>query len=153
VKFVPFLETNENGKRDPNLEPVIGLQIEINCANKQANPKEGTTVIKKIDRIFTVFLSPIYFKIDIIKSPSKIKSIPSKVHIAVSVLLIFVVILLNSLDGNVVSNLFKFATFTYGPLLGLVAFGILTNYKIKDKYAWIVGLLSISLTYVNHHFT
>jgi hypothetical protein len=63
------------------------------------------------------------------------------------------VILFNSLDGNVVSNLFKFATFTYGPLLGLVAFGILTNYKIKDKYAWIVGLLSISLTYVNHHFT
>jgi hypothetical protein len=37
MKFVPFLETNENGKQDPNLEPVIGLQIEINCANKQAN--------------------------------------------------------------------------------------------------------------------
>jgi hypothetical protein len=73
VKFVPLLETNENGKRDPNLEPVIGLQIEINCANKQANPKEGTIVIKNIDRIFTVFLSPIYFKIDIIKVLVKLK--------------------------------------------------------------------------------
>jgi Na+/proline symporter len=75
------------------------------------------------------------------------KPLRKKVHIGVSVLLVFVVILFNSLDGNVVSNLFKFATFTYGPLLGLFAFGILTNYKIKDKYAWIVGLLSISLTY------
>ncbi len=75
------------------------------------------------------------------------KPLRKKVHIAVSILLIFVVILFNYLDGNVVSNLFKFATFTYGPLLGLFAFGILTNYTIKDKYAWIVGLLSISLTY------
>lgn len=86
--------------------------------------------------------------LDIEKRPKEIqKPLRKKVHIAVSVLLIFVVILFNSLDGNVVSNLFKFATFTYGPLLGLFAFGILTNYKIKDKYAWIVGLLSISLTY------
>jgi SSS family transporter len=87
--------------------------------------------------------------LDIEKRPKEAqKPLRKKVHIAVSVLLIFVVILFNSLDGNVVSNLFKFATFTYGPLLGLFAFGILTNYKIKDKYAWIVGLLSISLTYV-----
>ena len=75
------------------------------------------------------------------------KPLRKKVHIAVSVLLIIVVILFNSLDGSVVNNLFKFATFTYGPLLGLFAFGILTNYKIKDKYTWIIGLLSISLTY------
>ena len=87
--------------------------------------------------------------LDIEKRPKEAqKPLRKKVHIAVSVLLIFVVILFNSLDGNVVSNLFKFATFTYGPLLGLFAFGILTNYKIKDKYAWIVGLLSISLTYI-----
>lgn len=86
--------------------------------------------------------------LDIEKRPKEEqKPLRKKVHIAVSVLLIFVVILFNSLDGNVVSNLFKFATFTYGPLLGLFAFGILTKYEIKDKYAWIIGLLSISITY------
>ncbi|MFT4642271.1 MAG: Na+/proline symporter, partial [Candidatus Azotimanducaceae bacterium] len=58
--------------------------------------------------------------LDIEKRPKEAqKPLRKKVHIAVSVLLIFVVILFNSLDGNVVSNLFKFATFTYGPLLGL----------------------------------
>ena len=76
------------------------------------------------------------------------KLLRKKVHIGVSILLIFVVILFNYLDGNVVGNLFKFATFTYGPLLGLFAFGIVTKHKIRDKYAWIVGLLSITLTYV-----
>ena len=48
---------------------------------------------------------------------------------------------------QVVGNLFKFATFTYGPLLGLFAFGILTKRNIKDKYAWIVALLSISISF------
>ena len=55
------------------------------------------------------------------------KPLRKKVHIGVSILLIIVVIVFNNLEGNVVSNLFKFATFTYGPLLGLFAFGILTS--------------------------
>lgn len=76
------------------------------------------------------------------------KPLRKKVHIGVSILLILVVILFNNLKGNVVSNLFKFATFTYGPLLGLFAFGILTKHKIKDKFTWIVTLLSILLSFV-----
>jgi len=35
------------------------------------------------------------------------------------------------------------AGYTYGPLLGLFAFGIFTNYKIHDKYVWIVTSLSV----------
>jgi len=75
------------------------------------------------------------------------KPLRKKVHIGVSILLIVVVIIFNNLEGNVVGNLFKFATFTYGPLLGLFAFGILTKHQIKDKYAWAIGLLSIILTF------
>lgn len=75
------------------------------------------------------------------------KPLRKKVHIGVSILLILVVILFNELEGNVVGNLFKFATFTYGPLLGLFTFGILTKRSIKDAYTWIVGLVSIIATY------
>lgn len=75
------------------------------------------------------------------------KPLRKKVHIGVSIVLVLVVILFNMLEGNVVSNLFKFATFTYGPLLGLFAFGILTKHHIKDKYAWIVALLAMTLSF------
>ncbi|SHH34558.1 sodium:solute symporter [Winogradskyella jejuensis] len=75
------------------------------------------------------------------------KPLRKKVHVGVSVVLVIVVIIFNYLDGNVVSNLFKFATFTYGPLLGLFAFGILTKLHIKDKYAWIIALLSIGISF------
>lgn len=76
------------------------------------------------------------------------KPLRKKVHVGVSLVLVIVVIIFNYLNGNVVSNLFKFATFTYGPLLGLFAFGILTKLNIKDNYAWIVALLSIALSFI-----
>ena len=75
------------------------------------------------------------------------KPLRKKVHICVSVVLILVVIIFNMLEGNVVGNLFKFATFTYGPLLGLFAFGILTKFKIKDKLAWIVALVAMIVSF------
>jgi len=82
-------------------------------------------------------------KLDIEKQ----KPLRKKVHVGVSILLIIVVIIFNNLEGNVVGNLFKFATFTYGPLLGLFAFGLITKRQIKDKYTWMVALVSIALCF------
>ncbi|MET2985719.1 sodium:solute symporter [Aureibaculum conchae] len=84
-----------------------------------------------------------------IEKRQKEEQIPlrKKVHVGVSLLLIIVVIIFNYLPGNVVSNLFKFATFTYGPLLGLFVFGIFTKHQIKDKYAWIVAILAITISF------
>ena len=54
------------------------------------------------------------------------KIIRKKVHVGMSLLLIFVVILFKYiLDRNVIDGLLTVAGYTYGPLLGLFAFGIL----------------------------
>jgi SSS family transporter len=82
------------------------------------------------------------------KPKSEQKPLRKKIHIAVSVLLIFVVIGFKQLDDSVVNNLFRIASFTYGPLLGLFAFGILTKRKLNDKYAWLVCLIAIILIIV-----
>ena len=85
---------------------------------------------------------------DIEKRPkSKQKSLRKKIHIVMSVLLVIVIILFKYiLSSNVIDSLLTVAGYTYGPLLGLFAFGIFTNYKIKDKYVWIVATLSVILT-------
>jgi hypothetical protein len=58
-----------------------------------------------------------------------------------SLLLIAVVILFKYvLDRNVIDGLLTVATYTYGPLLGLFSFGILTRYPLKDRLVWIVAL-------------
>ena len=47
------------------------------------------------------------------------------------------------LDRNVIDGLLTVATYTYGPLLGLFAFGIFTSYKVKDNYVWIVAITAV----------
>ncbi len=74
------------------------------------------------------------------------KRLRKRVHVGMSILLILVVILFKYvLDRNVIDGLLTVATYTYGPLLGLFAFGILTPYAVRDSYVWIVALVVILL--------
>ncbi|MFL2639232.1 MAG: sodium:solute symporter [Flavobacteriaceae bacterium] len=78
------------------------------------------------------------------KTQEKQKKIRKKVHVLMSCILIFVILIFKKfLNTNVIDGLLTVAGYTYGPLLGLFAFGIFTNYQIKDKYVWIVCLLSV----------
>ncbi|UCE68131.1 MAG: sodium:solute symporter [Flavobacteriaceae bacterium] len=72
---------------------------------------------------------------------SRRKKIRKQTHVGMSLLLIAVVILFKYvLDRNVIDGLLTVATYTYGPLLGLFSFGILTGYKLKDRLVWMVAL-------------
>lgn len=83
------------------------------------------------------------------KSEAQQKSIRKKTHIGMSVLLVVVIIAFKYiLNSNVISSLLTVAGYTYGPLLGLFAFGIFTNYKIKDRYVWIVALASVTSVFM-----
>ena len=74
------------------------------------------------------------------------KIIRKKVHVGMSLLLIFVVILFKYiLDRNVIDGLLTVAGYTYGPLLGLFAFGIFTDYNIKERWLWPVILIVLIL--------
>jgi len=83
------------------------------------------------------------------KPENKRKKIRKATHVGMSVLLILVVIAFKHiLDTNVIDGLLKVASYTYGPLLGLFAFGIFTKHKVKDKYVWIVALLSVVISFI-----
>ncbi len=71
-----------------------------------------------------------------------------KVHIIMSILL-FVVILLFDIINNesVISSLFKAAGYTYGPLLGLYAFGLSLKRKVRDNLVPIICLASPVICY------
>ena len=68
-------------------------------------------------------------------------------HVGMSMLLVVVIILFKHiLDRNVIDGLLTVAGYTYGPLLGLFAFGICTPYQIKDRYVWVVLILAVCIT-------
>ena len=83
------------------------------------------------------------------RAESKQKAIRKKTHIAISILLVIVIIVFKYvLKENVISSLLQVASYTYGPLLGLFAFGIFTKYQIKDQYVWLVAIISVFISYL-----
>ena len=78
------------------------------------------------------------------KADKEQKRIRKRTHIVMSVVLIIVIIAFKYiLSSNVIDSLLTVAGYTYGPLLGLFAFGIFTKHKIKDAYVWIVAIVSV----------
>lgn len=72
------------------------------------------------------------------------------VHISFSVLLFFIILIFKQMNNEaVVAGLFKAAGYTYGPILGLFAFGMLTPMKIRKGYwVYVVCLLAPILSYI-----
>ena len=87
------------------------------------------------------------FCVDILKIDSNnAKSIKTRknIHVLMSIVLIIVVIIFRYIqDKNVIDSLLTVAQYTYGPLLGLFAFGIFTKYKIDDSKVYLVVIINI----------
>tara|TARA_R110002096_G_scaffold258855_1_gene452371 strand:+ start:11898 stop:13346 length:1449 start_codon:yes stop_codon:yes gene_type:complete len=94
------------------------------------------------------------FCIDIIELDKKPKNTQKKVrkqaHVLISLILIVVIVLFDAIfkDVSVIWELFKAAGYTYGPLLGLFAFGIFTKSQLKDKYVWIIAIIAPLISYI-----
>ncbi|MDR1370757.1 MAG: sodium:solute symporter [Dysgonamonadaceae bacterium] len=88
------------------------------------------------------------FTVDILKSPktkteNEVANIRKKVHIGMAIIMGLVIIIINMLNNaSVIDTVYKLASYTYGPLLGMFVFGILTKRGVRDKYAPWVAIVS-----------
>ena len=74
---------------------------------------------------------------------AKRKKIRQRVHIAfIFVFLLFVLIYKWVSSDSMIGIILRVATYTYGPLLGLFSFSILTRRKLIDKWVPLVCILS-----------
>ncbi|MDB5088564.1 MAG: sodium:solute symporter [Mucilaginibacter sp.] len=71
------------------------------------------------------------------------------VHIVFSGCLLLTIIIFNAITNTAVVNaIFKVASYTYGPLLGLYSFGLfLGNRQVKDKLTPFICLISPAICY------
>ncbi|WP_295674189.1 sodium:solute symporter [uncultured Mucilaginibacter sp.] len=71
------------------------------------------------------------------------------VHIAFSGAMFLTIIIFNAInDGAVVNAIFKVASYTYGPLLGLYSFGLFAGKRqVKDKLVPFICLISPAICY------
>jgi Na+/proline symporter len=76
------------------------------------------------------------------------------VHIAISVVVIAVILAFRAINNQaVIAMLFTIAGYTYGPLLGLYAFGLFTRYRINDKWVPLIAILSPAVCYLLNMFS
>ena len=79
----------------------------------------------------------------------KRNSLLKRTHIGFSVLLFLVILIFKIInDQSVVVAVFKAAGYTYGPLLGLFAFGLLTKKNVHDRLVPVVTILSPFLSWM-----
>jgi Na+/proline symporter len=70
-----------------------------------------------------------------------------KVHFTFAFVFFIMVLIFKAInDKLIIDFILKFAGVTYGPLLGLFAFGILTKRQLNDKMIWTVCIIAPLLT-------
>jgi Na+/proline symporter len=88
------------------------------------------------------------FTVDILHKTGDVKT-RKAVHLAMAALMVVTIIVFNALNStSAIDAVYKLGSYTYGPILGLFAFGILTKKQVKDKYVPIVAILAPAICLV-----
>ena len=91
------------------------------------------------------------FTVDILnkEKDTNLTQIRTWVHIGMAVLMavcIYVIHLLN--NDSVIQTVYKVASYTYGPLLGMFCFGIFTKRQVRDRWIPLVVIAAPVITWV-----
>ena len=103
--------------------------------------------------IIGLIASAYSFTVDILHAQKKGEAALSKirkhVHIGMAVVMGAVIFVFNLLNNtSVIDAIYTLASYTYGPILGLFAFGIFTKKQVYDKYIPLVAIASPILCYI-----
>ncbi len=83
------------------------------------------------------------------KSEETITSIRKKVHLVIAALMVLCIwafYLLNT--KSAIDAVYKLASYTYGPILGMFAFGLCCKRKVREKWVPLVAVLAPIMSYV-----
>ena len=96
------------------------------------------------------------FTIDILQADrraagdgARLTAVRKRVHVGMAVVMavvIFVIGLLN--NTSVINAVYVLASYTYGPILGMFAFGIFMKQRVRDRYIPLVAIAAPLLCYV-----
>jgi Na+/proline symporter len=152
VLLVEFAQINGIDAKGDDLFPVIATQSGLGMASAvlfvlgliAAAYSSADSALTSLTTSFSVDI----LDVDKLEGKKAVK-VRKIVHIGISIALILVIVSFGYLiDESVISELFTIAGYTYGPLLGLYAFGLFTKIEVKDKFIPIVAILSPILSYI-----
>lgn len=82
-------------------------------------------------------------------TPQRKEKFRKNVHLIVALAFLIMVVIFKIIDDkSMIGLILKLAGFTYGPLLGLFAFGIFTKYRVKDRLVPFVCILAPLISFI-----
>ena len=91
------------------------------------------------------------FTVDILnkENDSNLTKVRTLVHIGMAVLMVVCIYVIHMLNNDsVIQTVYKVASYTYGPLLGMFCFGIFTKRQVRDRWIPIAVILAPVITWV-----
>ncbi len=90
-----------------------------------------------------------FLNINQYEKESQKEKIKTYTHLGFTLLMLVIVLLFKVFNTDaLITTIFKLAGYTYGPLLGLFAFGMTTKRKIKDVAVPFIAIVSPVISYV-----
>lgn len=84
-----------------------------------------------------------------IKEKADDEALRHRVHAGMSVVFVIFILLFKTFNStNLIDAIYILVSYTYGPLLGLFAFGLFTKYQVTDRWVPYFAILSPILCYV-----
>jgi Na+/proline symporter len=88
------------------------------------------------------------FTVDILRKKDSVLA-RKLIHVAMAVAMAGVIMAFRALNStSVIDAVYTLASYTYGPILGMFAFGMLTRRAVRDRWVPLVALLSPALCLV-----
>ena len=91
--------------------------------------------------------------IDVNKESKTTQKKKRYIHLGFSLLIFLVILIFKWInDDSVINMVFKVAGYTYGPLLGLYAFGLFTKNKLHDYLVPYIAIMAPQITYLISYY-
>ncbi len=129
-----------------HLSPVVGLLFVLGLtAAAYSSADSGMTALTTS------------FCVDFLNFEKKAATVPEEqlkrtrilVHLGVTGVMFVLIMVFNAFnDSAVITTLFQIAGYTYGPLLGMFVFGMVTRLRVRDHLVLPICLLSPVLTFL-----
>jgi Na+/proline symporter len=104
------------------------------------------------DSVLTTLTTSFYF--DFLNKGEQSPKNRKLIHFGFAFLLLLVIMGFKWMNNSaVISSVLFIASITYGPLLGLFMFGILTKYEVRDKWVPIVCIIVPAICYMLSEWT
>jgi Na+/proline symporter len=93
------------------------------------------------------------FCVDILEKEADVKT-RQKVHLMMAIIFVIIIFIFRAAnDTSLIDAIYILVSYTYGPLLGLYAFGLFTKKTAKDKFIPIIAISSPVICYLLQAFS